>query len=147
MTGAQAVQALLRLGYRFRLMPDRKLYLKYLKGLTPPPMAVEYTQVLKADIQSAVWLVDLLEKGFEPIVFPEQKIETDDPFTVEAYLLAEKRHQIEIVKMVKHPKQKNHIILVFRPLMPPCFIDINRYKQEVTPMQMSMYDTRLHLPA
>ena len=142
MTGAQAVQALLSMGYRFQLMPGRKLYLKYLKGITPLPMAVEFTHALKADIQSAVWLVELLERGFETVAYLEQKIKADDPFTVEAYLLAEKRHQIQIVKLVNQPKQENHTIIVFRPLIPLCFIDIDSYKQEVTPMQISMIDTQ-----
>ncbi len=142
MTGAQAVQALLSLGYRFQLMPGRKLYLKYPNSITPPPLAVEYTRALKADIQSAVWLVDLIEKGYEPVLFFEQKIETDDPFTLDAYLLAEKRHQIQIVKLVNQPKQENHTIIVFRPLIPLCFIDIDNYKQEVTPMQISMIYTQ-----
>lgn len=147
MTGAQAVQALLCMGYRFRLMPGRKLCLMYPNGITPPPLAVEYTQVLKADIQSAVWFVDLLEKGYEPVVFPEQKIETDDPFTLEAYLLAQRKNEIEVIKMARHSKEKSKTIIVFKPVIPPCFIGIDKYVKEVTPMQISMCDTQLHQPA
>lgn len=147
MTGAQAVQALLLIGYRFRLLPERKLFLKYLDSVSPPPTAAKYIQALKSDIQSAVWLVDLMEKGFEPVEFAKQTIVKDNPYAVEAYLLAEKRYEIKIERMAKHPKYKNNAIIIYKPLVPPCFIDIDKYTKEVTPEQISIYDAKINLPA
>ena len=99
------------------------------------------------DIQDGVWLVGCLQEGFEPVDFPIQTIVTEDPYTVKAYMLAEKRNEIEIIKMGKQTNHKNNTFIVFRPQVPPCFIDIDKYTNDLTPMQISIYDTQFRYPA